>query len=312
MSQSCRACTLDDTNGMVQVGANAGIIGMTKEHLGLALSLGIPVLVVITKIDMCPPNILESTIKQLIKILKSPGCRKIPMFIKSNEDVVVTAVSENGSLTCNRTLVDLLISSVGQANFVSERLCPIFQISNVTGEGLSLVRNFLNILPSQSKYDSSLPFEYQITDTFAVPFVGTVVSGVVISGVTHIGDNLLLGPDSLGHFIPTTVKGIQRKRVNVPAASAGQGVTLALKRIRRSQIRKGMVMLSHEKDAPMPKACRQFEAEVLILYHSTTIGQKYQAMVHCGSVRQTARIVKLDQTVLRTGDRATVVSICKM
>lgn len=65
---------------------------MTKEHLGLALSLGIPVLVVITKIDMCPPNILESTIKQLVKILKSPGCRKIPMFIKTNEDVVVTAV----------------------------------------------------------------------------------------------------------------------------------------------------------------------------------------------------------------------------
>ncbi|KAG2174047.1 hypothetical protein INT44_000161 [Umbelopsis vinacea] len=268
---------------MLMVGANAGIIGMTKEHLGLALSLGIPVLVIITKIDMCPPNILESTIKQLVKILKSPGCRKIPMFIKTNEDVVVTA-----------------------ANFVSERLCPIFQISNVTGEGLSLVRNFLNILPSQAKYDSSLPFEYQITDTFSVPFVGTVVSGVVISGVAHIGDNLLLGPDSLGHFIPTAIKGIQRKRVNVPAASAGQGVTLALKRIRRSQLRKGMVMLSHEKDAPMPKACRQFEAEVLVLYHSTTIGQKYQAMVHCGSVRQTARIVNLDQIVLRTGDRATV------
>ncbi|CAM0137059.1 unnamed protein product [Umbelopsis sp. WA50703] len=268
---------------MLMVGANAGIIGMTKEHLGLALSLGIPVLVVVTKIDMCPPNILESTIKQLVKILKSPGCRKIPMFIKSNEDVVVTA-----------------------ANFVSERLCPIFQISNVTGEGLNLVRNFLNILPSQAKYDSSLPFEYQITDTFSVPFVGTVVSGVVVSGVAHIGDNLLIGPDSLGHFTQTTVKGIQRKRVHVPAASAGQGVTLALKRIRRSAIRKGMVMLSHEKDTPLPKACKRFEAEILVLYHSTTIGQKYQAMVHCGSVRQTARIVKLDQTVLRTGDRAVV------
>ncbi|KAG2171784.1 hypothetical protein INT43_008164 [Umbelopsis isabellina] len=269
---------------MLMVGANAGIIGMTKEHLGLALSLNIPVLVVVTKIDMCPPNILESTIKQLVKILKSPGCRKIPMFIKSNEDVVVTA-----------------------ANFVSERLCPIFQISNVTGEGLNLVRNFLNILPSQAKYDSSLPFEYQITDTFSVPFVGTVVSGVVVSGVAHIGDSLLIGPDSLGHFTQTAVKGIQRKRVNVPAASAGQGVTLALKRIRRSAIRKGMVMLSHEKDSPMPRACKRFEAEILVLYHSTTIGQKYQAMVHSGPVRQTARIVKLDQTVLRTGDRATVV-----
>lgn len=177
----------------------------------------------------------------------------------------------------------------------------------MTGDGLNLVRNFLNILPSQAKYDSSLPFEYQITDTFSVPFVGTVVSGVVVSGVVHIGDSLLIGPDSLGHFTQTAVKGIQRKRVNVPAASAGQGVTLALKRVRRSAIRKGMVMLSHEKDAPMPKACKRFEAEILVLYHSTTIGQKYQAMVHSGPVRQTARIVKLDQTVLRTGDRSTVV-----
>lgn len=66
---------------------------MTKEHLGLALSLAIPVLVVITKIDMCPANVLANTISQLTKILKSPGCRKIPMFIKTTEDVVVTAVS---------------------------------------------------------------------------------------------------------------------------------------------------------------------------------------------------------------------------
>ena len=39
-------------------GANAGIIGMTKEHLGLSLALGVPVFVVVTKIDMCPPNVL--------------------------------------------------------------------------------------------------------------------------------------------------------------------------------------------------------------------------------------------------------------
>ena len=44
---------------MLMVGANAGIIGMTKEHLGLALALSVPVFVVVTKIDMCPPNILQ-------------------------------------------------------------------------------------------------------------------------------------------------------------------------------------------------------------------------------------------------------------
>lgn len=32
---------------------------MTKEHLGLALALNVPVFVVVTKIDMCPANILQ-------------------------------------------------------------------------------------------------------------------------------------------------------------------------------------------------------------------------------------------------------------
>lgn len=41
------------------MGSNAGIVGMTKEHLGLALALNVPVFVVVTKIDMCPSNILQ-------------------------------------------------------------------------------------------------------------------------------------------------------------------------------------------------------------------------------------------------------------
>lgn len=41
------------------MGANAGIVGMTKEHLGLALALNVPVMVVVTKIDMCPPNVMQ-------------------------------------------------------------------------------------------------------------------------------------------------------------------------------------------------------------------------------------------------------------
>ena len=49
------------------VGANAGIVGMTKEHLGLALALSVPVFVVVTKIDMCPPNVLQvgTTLKKV-------------------------------------------------------------------------------------------------------------------------------------------------------------------------------------------------------------------------------------------------------
>jgi GTPase len=268
---------------MLMVGANAGMIGMAKEHLGLALSLAIPVLVVITKIDRCPSHVLEQTITELTKILKSKSCRKIPLFVQNNHDVVMTA-----------------------QNFVSERLCPIFQVSNVTGQGLDLVRNFLNILPSLTRYETDQPLHYEINETYSVPFVGTVVSGLIKSGVVHVGDKVILGPDSVGQFATTSVKGIHRKRVSVPAATAGQTVTLALKNVRRNAIRKGQVLLTHEKDQPMPKVSRRFEAEILVLYHSTTIKSKYQAMVHCGAVRQTASILTSEKSILRTGDRAKV------
>ncbi|ORX74088.1 P-loop containing nucleoside triphosphate hydrolase protein, partial [Linderina pennispora] len=202
---------------MLMVAANAGLTGMAKEHLGLALALNVPVFVVITKIDMCPPLILDSTLRQLTKVLRMRD----------------------------------------HASFVNQRICPIFQISNVTGEGVDCLSTFLNAIGPNDE------FRFEINETFSVPFVGTVVAGVVSSGKVSTGDSVWLGPDSLGHF---------RKRAN--SASFG------FKKIKRSQVRKGME----------PSASCTFEAEVV-------------AMLHCGSVRQTAR--DNDTGTLRTGDRAT-------
>lgn len=66
---------------------------MTKEHLGLALALSVPVFVVVTKIDMCPPNVLQDTLRLLIRVLKSPGCRKVPVMVKNPDDVITTATN---------------------------------------------------------------------------------------------------------------------------------------------------------------------------------------------------------------------------
>ena len=93
------------------VGANTGgLIGMSKEHLAITLALSVPVAVVISKIDMTPANVLQETIKQLVKVLKSPGSRlflhyfqgcshlsvprrKAPVFVKSLE--IATRVSQD-------------------------------------------------------------------------------------------------------------------------------------------------------------------------------------------------------------------------
>ena len=274
---------------LLMVAANNGLIGMSKEHLGIALALNVPVMVVVTKIDICPPQILQQTVTQLTKILKSPGARKIPIFIKNREDCINTATQ-----------------------FVSQRICPIFQVSNVTGESLDLVREFLNILPHHGKYDIDAPFEFHVNDTFSVPFVGTVVSGVVKSGVAHAGDTVLVGPDSLGQFATTTIRSIERKRIGVPACSAGQSASFALRRVRRKDVRKGMVVLLAKSDTnpnaaiTQPKVYREFVAEVLILSHATTIRTKYQAMLHVGPISQTCAIIDIDRPYIRTGDRATV------
>ncbi|KAH7140814.1 P-loop containing nucleoside triphosphate hydrolase protein [Dactylonectria macrodidyma] len=245
---------------LLMVAANNGLIGMSKEHLGIALALNVPVMVVVTKIDICPPNILEETITQITKIMKSPGARKIPTFIKNREECINTATQ-----------------------FVSERICPVFLVSNVTGENLDLVRTFLNILPHHGRYNSEAPFEFHVNDTFSVPFVGTVVSGIVKAGLIHEGDNVLVGPDSLGQFTSTAIRSIERKRIRVPAASAGQSASFALKKVKRKDVRK-----------------------VLILSHATTIKTKYQAMLHVGPVSQTCAIIDIDRELIRTGDRATV------
>jgi len=289
---------------LLMVAANNGLVGMSKEHLGIAVALNVPIMVVITKIDICPPQILEDTIKQLTRILKSPGARKIPVFIKNREECINTATQ-----------------------MVSQRICPIFQVSNVTGHGLDLVRTFLNILPHHGYYNADAPFEFTVNDTFSVPFVGTVVSGIVHSGAVHAGDSVLIGPDSVGQFTATTIRSIERKRVNVMGASAGQSASLALRKIRRKDVRKGMVVLPKLDGVPLPEVTREFVAEgtfffffftcslnppganlisVLVLSHATTIKTRYQAMLHVGSISQTCAIIDVDRPYIRTGDKANV------
>jgi GTPase len=48
-------------------------------------------------------------------------------------------------------------------------LCPIFQVSNVTGENLNLLKMFLNLLTTRMTSRDDEPAEFQIDDTYSVP-----------------------------------------------------------------------------------------------------------------------------------------------
>ena len=123
-----------------RVSASVGIVGMCKEHLGVALALKVPVFFVITKVDttactargplrlfesgcdsrkvvmlvqvdICPEHVLKHTLDSLQLILRKPGVKKRPFMVRSQADV----------LTCARRAQD------------SDALAPIFLTSSVTG-----------------------------------------------------------------------------------------------------------------------------------------------------------------------------------
>ena len=72
--------------GLVLVGSNMGITKMTKEHLGILLYLKIPIIVLMTKTDLCPENVYERTERSLRRILKLPLFGVRPYFFPKDQD----------------------------------------------------------------------------------------------------------------------------------------------------------------------------------------------------------------------------------
>lgn len=67
-----------------------------------------------------------------------------------------------------------------------------------------------------------------------------------------------------------------------------------------------MVLLGQTSTPPVP--VRRFEGLSLVLYHNTLITERYQAMLHSGTIRQTIQVESIaDKPGLRTGDKSVIV-----
>ncbi|XP_072533703.1 GTP-binding protein 2 isoform X2 [Salminus brasiliensis] len=272
---------------MLVVSANTGIVGTTREHLGLAMALKVPIFIVVSKVDLCTKATVERTVRQLERILKQPGCNKVPLVVSSTDDAVTAA----------------------QQFAQSPSITPIFTLSSVSGENLDVLKVFFNILPplSNSKEQEELMqqlTEFQVDEIYTVPDVGTVVGGTLYSGICREGEQLVVGPTDEGQFRELIVCSIQRNRSACRVLRAGQAATLALGDFDRSLLRKGMVMVSPEMN---PTICWLFEAEIILLFHAKTFHKGFQVTVHVGNVRQTATVEALHgKEELRTGEKAVV------
>jgi len=298
---------------MIIVGANKGIKNdkvknirgtkgkyenMTREHIFLCVALNIPFAIIVTKIDMIIEqnikNIYDETMKDIHKVIKSPNVRRQPLKIETNEDVVIAAKQIH-----------------------SESIVPIFPVSNVTGDGLSNIKSFLNLIPQREQKKITNDVLLYIDGIWNVTGVGTVIGGQLISGEVKINDKLYTGPNG-NSYEQLIIKSIQIKRVQVQKAIQGSYVCFGLKKgYDKKNIKRGNVLISNKEQQLSVKI---FTANVKILRtHSTTIRVGYQPIVHCSTLRQSAILRKIenkvnsrnpedtkDDDILRTGDTALV------
>lgn len=218
---------------LLTISSLRGIQSMTREYLGVAVALKIPLVIVITKID------LSSSDKTILPILKDVNC--------------LLKAAGRRSILINDELIDL--------HRDEPLTVPIFQVSCVSGAGLNELKQFLFRLRSQQRrwdelklqsleirvleqyrvesptLDEPTTSSYEFTPSskrsraFASDDSSAViVLGMIKSGAVTVGDVLLYGPDKTGAFLSVIVNSVQINRVPVRTAHAGQCATLLLRR----------------------------------------------------------------------------------
>ena len=281
----------------IMIAANNGISTMTKEHIFLCIALKIPFIIIITKIDICKDrkNILDNTVNEINKIIKLPIIGKIPFHIKNKDDIILAS-----------------------KNIYTNSIIPVFQISNVTGEGIDILTYFLNLLPKNPSnlIKNEEIVEYHIDNIFNVYGVGIVVGGQLISGKINVGDKLLLGPNN-GSYENVVIKSIHCKKIPLQSISCGSYVCLGIKKIDRKNILRGNVIISSKTEKHI---VTKFKANIHVLRtNNTTIKIGYEPMFHVSSIRQVVKILDIKEkknarknsindvdNILRNGDSAIV------
>ena len=209
----------EDSTGRVGATASASeILGSTgigtdlsKAHLNLCLRLNLPLVVVITKLDLATKTGLRDTLSKILTTLKSAGRR--PALIPSSPDDHIDPHLESIA-AIDQEAVERAIDSVEHSELRS--LVPIILTSAVAGSGIGKLHALLRHLPItigqvDAKPVMQPPTEalpgtlFHVDEVFALPFSQnalssnqhaptTILSGYLRCGSLSVGDIMLIGP----------------------------------------------------------------------------------------------------------------------
>lgn len=288
---------------MITIGSNMGAKGTTREHISLCVALGIPVILLITKIDLGGkvPKVMKETINDVKTMISRMN--KVVYRVKDKDGVITAAKSIS-----------------------SGKIFPMILLSTTKGDGLDLLHELLNMLRIRNIHDEESSVIHQIHETFKPKGVGLVIGGYLKTGTIKADHKYYLGPMSDGSYKEIKSRSLHVNKTIVPVAPAGRYVCVSVPKIDQSIVSRGMVLIEDKK---LCIAVYEFYADVYVYRtHSTTIRLGYESVVHINSIRASVKLISIkdkrkinlkksrenyplddnseDLQTLRQGDRATV------
>ncbi|KXS18217.1 hypothetical protein M427DRAFT_54042 [Gonapodya prolifera JEL478] len=236
---------------LLVVPADKGYLSdVAKETWTMCCGLGVRVALVVSKVDLASGHNVRRTLEGIAEMvggafdwdmdddidaagqnvkMTGSGSDSEEILLTPPDQVKLALLKSPASLSSRQ--MDSLV-----AGFVARRVVPVFLASSVTEDGLDELVEFLRVLPKISgrKWQEKMnrDVEFQIEEVFTVPDVGPVVAGVLLAGTLCPATEtrtLFLGPTNRdGDFIPVRVTSVQRQRIAVRSARAGDACTLAI------------------------------------------------------------------------------------
>ncbi|PLX95974.1 MAG: selenocysteine-specific translation elongation factor [Desulfuromonas sp.] len=173
---------------------------------------------------------------------------------------------------------------------------PCCRVSALTGEGIpELLKTITEQMEKLNARDSSGPVRLPVDRCFSISGFGTVITGTLLSGTVHVGDNLELLPG----MIPARVRDVQVHGESVSAAYAGQRVALNLSGIAKDQVPSGSVVGT----SGLFRATQRIDVRLKLLKNAPK-PLKFRDPVHfyLGTARAVGEVALLDRDEMKQGD----------
>ena len=277
---------------IVIIGANRGILKMTREHVKILHHLKIPMILVLTKTDIIDNVYAGSEEDGLVKI--TSDIKKI--FSKGNYNVHEMPLSNN-------ILDDELYKVIPNSKDI-----PLFKLSCKTGSGLEIFKRYISNLPKyqnialkmennniistiKNKKDNNI---FYIETVYCPPGIGWVVTGILKcynnDGYISTGSQLYMGPftENLQVKVWSIYNYYDEKIDKLYNGERGCLAIRCDKKLSRNFFKKGTIITNNLEIIKL--ASYKYRASIKLLSHPTNVRDNFCPVIHCNTVRQTASI----------------------